>query len=103
MEGGGGAPISSGPSPDSPAADCRLLLPRWPCRCPPLQLAYCGICHSDLHKLRNEWKAALPPTTYPCVAGHEMIGVVTAVGPQVVGFKVGDRAAVGCMVGSCGR
>ncbi|EFN56723.1 hypothetical protein CHLNCDRAFT_22031, partial [Chlorella variabilis] len=64
-----------------------------------IQIAYCGICHSDLHKVRSEWGV---PTNFPCVPGHEIVGIVTEVGSVVGGFRVGDRAAVGCMVGSCG-
>jgi uncharacterized zinc-type alcohol dehydrogenase-like protein len=61
-------------------------------------IKFCGVCHSDLHTVRSEW----PGTVYPCVAGHELVGIVTAVGDKVTTFKVGDRAAVGCMVDSCG-
>jgi uncharacterized zinc-type alcohol dehydrogenase-like protein len=61
-----------------------------------LEILYCGVCHSDLHTVRNEWKN----TTYPVVPGHEMIGRVTAVGSEVKRFKPGDLAAVGCMVDS---
>lgn len=64
-----------------------------------LQILYCGVCHSDLHTARNEWKNTL----YPSVPGHEIVGRVTAVGAQVERFAVGDVAAVGCMVDSCGR
>ena len=64
------------------------------------KIAYCGVCHSDLHTARNEWSAW--PTTYPCVPGHEIVGHVTKVGSNVRSFKVGDLAAVGCMVDSCG-
>ncbi len=63
-------------------------------------ILFCGVCHSDLHAARNEW--AVWPTVYPCVPGHEIVGRVTKVGPKVAGFKPGDLAAVGCMVGSCG-
>jgi uncharacterized zinc-type alcohol dehydrogenase-like protein len=63
-----------------------------------LQILYCGVCHSDLHTARNEWKN----TVYPCVPGHEIVGRVTDVGRDVTRFKPGDLAAVGCMVGSCG-
>src|SRR4051794_4557807 len=63
-------------------------------------ILFCGVCHSDLHAARNEW--AVWPTVYPCVPGHEIVGRVTRVGPKVTRFKPGDRAAVGCMVGSCG-
>jgi uncharacterized zinc-type alcohol dehydrogenase-like protein len=65
-----------------------------------IDILFCGVCHSDLHTVRNEWSAW--PTTYPCVPGHEIVGRVTKVGPEVRGFKLGDFAAVGCMVGSCG-
>ena len=63
-----------------------------------IDILYCGVCHSDLHQIRNEWKN----TVYPCVPGHEIVGRVTAVGAKVGKFKVGDLAAVGCMVDSCG-
>ena len=63
-----------------------------------IQIQYCGVCHSDLHQARNEWKN----TVYPCVPGHEIVGRVTAVGGAVTRFAVGQTAAVGCMVGSCG-
>lgn len=63
-----------------------------------IKILYCGVCHSDLHTARNEWKG----TTYPVVPGHEIVGRVTAVGDQVTGFKTGDLAGVGCMVDSCG-
>lgn len=62
-----------------------------------IEILYCGVCHSDLHTLRNEWQG----TIYPCVPGHEIVGRVTAVGNQVKTFKPGDVAAVGCMVDSC--
>ncbi|MDE3012104.1 MAG: NAD(P)-dependent alcohol dehydrogenase [Pseudomonadota bacterium] len=64
-----------------------------------IQILYCGVCHSDLHTARNEWKNTL----YPSVPGHEIVGRVVAVGNQVRGFKVGDLAGVGCMVDSCGH
>ncbi len=62
-----------------------------------LEILYCGVCHSDLHTVRNEWSG----TTYPAVPGHEIVGRVSAVGSEVKRFKVGDIAAVGCMVDSC--
>lgn len=62
-----------------------------------IAIAYCGVCHSDLHTVRGEWEGTL----YPCVPGHEIVGHVTAVGAQVVGFKPGDVVGVGCMVDSC--
>src|ERR1019366_2482606 len=64
-----------------------------------LEILFCGICHSDLHQVRNEWSGA-NPTAYPCVPGHEIVGRVTKVGSAVKGFKAGDLGAVGCMVDS---
>ncbi len=64
-----------------------------------IEILFCGICHSDLHQVRNEWKEVMP-TVYPCVPGHEIVGRVTKVGPAVKKFKPGDLAAVGCMVDS---
>ena len=64
-----------------------------------VDIAYCGVCHSDLHTVRSEWGG----TRYPCVPGHEIVGEVTAVGGEVKGFKVGDTVGVGCLVGSCQR
>ena len=66
-----------------------------------IEILFCGICHSDLHQVRNEWSGVMP-TVYPCVPGHEIVGRVTKVGPEVTKFKVGDLAAVGCMVDSDG-
>jgi uncharacterized zinc-type alcohol dehydrogenase-like protein len=62
-----------------------------------MEVKFCGVCHSDLHTVRNEWGNAV----YPCVPGHEIVGIVTAVGSHVKKFKVGDRAAIGCLVDSC--
>jgi alcohol dehydrogenase (NADP+) len=64
-----------------------------------IEILFCGICHSDLHQVRNEWKDAMP-TVYPCIAGHEIVGRVTRVGSGVTRFKPGDIAAVGCLVDS---
>jgi uncharacterized zinc-type alcohol dehydrogenase-like protein len=64
-----------------------------------VDIAYCGVCHSDLHTVRSEWGGTL----YPCVPGHEIVGQVTAVGGQVTRFKLGDTVGVGCLVGSCQR
>jgi alcohol dehydrogenase (NADP+) len=64
-----------------------------------IEILFCGICHSDLHTARDEWKAVLP-TVYPCVPGHEIVGRVTKVGSGVTKFKAGDVVGVGCMVGS---
>jgi alcohol dehydrogenase (NADP+) len=62
-----------------------------------IDIAYCGVCHSDLHQVRAEWGG----TIYPCVPGHEIVGRVSAVGEQVTRFQVGDLVGVGCMVDSC--
>ncbi|HMS18579.1 MAG TPA: NAD(P)-dependent alcohol dehydrogenase, partial [Planctomycetota bacterium] len=70
-----------------------------------IEILFCGICHSDLHQVRDEWKSVMP-TVYPLVPGHEMVGRVTKVGAGVTGFKPGDLAAVGCLVdsdGTCGE
>jgi uncharacterized zinc-type alcohol dehydrogenase-like protein len=66
-----------------------------------IDILYCGICHSDLHQVRNEWSGVMP-TVYPCVPGHEIVGRVTKVGSAVTKFKPGDLAGVGCMVDSDG-
>ncbi len=66
-----------------------------------IEILFCGICHSDLHQIRNEWSEFMP-TVYPCVPGHEIVGRVTRVGSSVTKFKPGDLAAVGCMVDSDG-
>jgi uncharacterized zinc-type alcohol dehydrogenase-like protein len=66
-----------------------------------IEILFCGICHSDLHQVRNEWSEFMP-TVYPCVVGHEILGRVTKVGSAVSKFKPGDLAAVGCMVDSDG-
>jgi len=63
-----------------------------------IEIAYCGICHSDIHTARSEWG----PTAYPCVPGHEVVGTVVATGRHVRRFKPGDLAGVGCFVDSCG-
>jgi len=62
-----------------------------------IDIAYCGICHTDLHFVENDWGM----TVYPVVPGHEIVGHVTAVGSEVTNFKVGDRVGVGCLVDSC--
>jgi len=66
-----------------------------------IEILFCGICHSDLHQVRDEWKNVMP-TVYPCVPGHEIVGRVSKVGSAVAKFKPGDLAAVGCMVDSDG-
>ncbi len=62
-----------------------------------IRILHCGVCHSDLHKVRNDWGHA----HYPMVPGHEIIGQVTRVGENVTRFRVGDHVGVGCMVDSC--
>lgn len=64
-----------------------------------VEIRYCGICHTDLHFARNDWGV----TVFPCCPGHEIVGRVTAAGPAVRRFRVGDLAAVGCLVDSCGQ
>lgn len=64
-----------------------------------IEILYCGVCHSDLHTARNEWKN----TIYPSVPGHEIVGRVISTGEKVRNFKPGDLAGVGCMVDSCGH
>lgn len=62
-----------------------------------IEILYCGVCHSDLHTVANEWKN----TVYPVVPGHEIVGHVVKIGEQVSKFKVGETAGIGCMVDSC--
>jgi uncharacterized zinc-type alcohol dehydrogenase-like protein len=62
-----------------------------------IEIAFCGVCHSDLHQVRSEWEG----THYPCVPGHEIVGRVSAVGGEVSKFGAGDLVGVGCMVDSC--
>ena len=62
-----------------------------------IEILYCGVCHSDVHNVRNDWGNA----KYPMVPGHEIVGRVVEVGSEVTRFKAGDRAGVGCLVESC--
>jgi len=62
-----------------------------------IDIAFCGVCHSDIHQVRNEWANSI----YPMVPGHEIVGTVTSVGAKVKRFKVGDKVGVGCLVDSC--
>jgi uncharacterized zinc-type alcohol dehydrogenase-like protein len=62
-----------------------------------IEIAFCGVCHSDIHQVRDEWGGSI----FPMVPGHEIVGRVAQVGAQVKGFKTGDLAGVGCMVDSC--
>jgi uncharacterized zinc-type alcohol dehydrogenase-like protein len=64
-----------------------------------IDIRFCGVCHSDLHTVRDEWGG----TAYPCVPGHEIVGTVTHVGEEVSKFRVGETVGVGCLVGSCGQ
>ncbi len=65
-----------------------------------IEIEYAGICHSDIHQARNEWKDSMP-TNYPLVPGHEIVGRVSQVGDAVTKFKVGDIAGIGCFIDSC--
>lgn len=62
-----------------------------------IQIAYCGVCHTDIHMVRNDWGTSM----YPMVPGHEIVGYVTAIGANISNFKIGDRVGVGCFVDSC--
>lgn len=62
-----------------------------------IEVLYCGVCHSDLHQVNNDWKN----TIYPCVPGHEVVGRVAELGSDVTNFKIGDIVGVGCMIDSC--
>jgi len=64
-----------------------------------IEILFCGVCHSDLHTVRNEWSSVMA-TTYPCVPGHEIVGRVTQVGNEVSQYKTGDLVGVGCLVDS---
>jgi len=66
-----------------------------------IEILFCGICHSDLHQARDEWREVMP-TIYPCVPGHEIVGRVIKIGAAVTKFKPGDLAGVGCLVDSDG-
>ena len=64
-----------------------------------IEIAFCGVCHSDIHQVRSEWAGTL----YPCVPGHEIVGRVSSAGAHVKSHKVGDLVGVGCIVDSCKR
>src|SRR5271170_388281 len=66
-----------------------------------IEILFCGICHSDLHQVRNEWKEVMP-TVYPCVPGHEIVGRVLEVGSAVTKYAAGAVVGVGCLVDSDG-
>ncbi len=63
-----------------------------------IEILFCGVCHSDIHQVRNEWGNA----NFPMIPGHEIVGKVTAIGNQVTGFSVGETVGIGCLVDSCG-
>ncbi|HTH20814.1 MAG TPA: alcohol dehydrogenase catalytic domain-containing protein, partial [Nitrososphaeraceae archaeon] len=63
-----------------------------------IEIEYCGVCHTDIHQVNNEWGGS---STYPMVPGHEITGIVTGVGPKVTRVEVGARVGVGCFVDSC--
>lgn len=62
-----------------------------------IEISFCGVCHSDIHQVRNEWGNA----TFPMIPGHEIVGKVIAIGNQVTGFNIGETVGVGCLVDSC--
>ena len=64
-----------------------------------LEMLYCGVCHSDIHQVNNDWSN----TVYPCVPGHELVGRVVRIGGSVKNFRPGDLATIGCMMSSCGE
>ena len=66
-----------------------------------IEIQYCGICHSDIHQTRDEWSDYQEESIFPMVPGHEIAGVVSAVGSKVTKHKVGDKVGVGCFVDSC--
>jgi uncharacterized zinc-type alcohol dehydrogenase-like protein len=88
------------------AADSQLALTTIPRRAPSerdvqIEILFCGICHSDLHTVRDEWSSIMP-TVYPCVPGHEIVGRVVNVGAAVTKYKENDIVGVGCLVDSDG-
>ncbi|WP_037577051.1 NAD(P)-dependent alcohol dehydrogenase [Phaeacidiphilus oryzae] len=92
-------PAYAAPAPSAPLE--RTIIPRRELREGDIliDIKYAGICHSDIHQVRNEWGEGI----FPMVPGHEIAGVVAEVGPGVTDFSVGDRVGVGCMVDSCGE
>jgi uncharacterized zinc-type alcohol dehydrogenase-like protein len=90
-------PAYAAQAPDTPLAPFKIQRREVRPEDVKLEILYCGVCHSDIHMARNEWKQ----TIYPVVPGHEIVGRVTDVGNKVTKFKRGDLAGVGVMVGSC--
>ena len=84
-------------APDAPLAEMNIERRDVLAKDIEIEIMYCGVCHSDLHFAKNDWGM----TTYPVVPGHEIVGKVTRVGSGVTKLKVGDFAAVGCLVDSC--
>src|SRR5437868_6791997 len=66
-----------------------------------IDIKYCGICHSDIHQARNEWSDYQEECIFPMVPGHEVAGIVSAVGNKVTKYRIGDKVGVGCFVDSC--
>src|ERR1700684_3797958 len=64
-----------------------------------IEIKFCGVCHSDIHQVKDEWGGSI----FPMVPGHEIVGLVSAVGSGVAKFAEGDRVGVGCLVDSCGE
>ncbi len=89
----------SAASATSPLASTRISRRAPTDRDVQIEILFCGICHSDLHAVRNEWSSVMP-TVYPIVPGHEIVGRITTVGSAVTGFKPGDLVGVGCLVDS---
>lgn len=92
-----GTPAYAAQAPDTPLAPFQIQRREVSPHDVQLEILYCGVCHSDIHMARNEWKQ----TIYPVVPGHEIVGRVAAVGNKVTKFRSGDIAGVGVMVGSC--
>src|SRR3954465_288299 len=89
----------SAPSATSPLAAAKIPRRDLNERDVQIEILFCGVCHSDIHQVRDEWHDFMP-TVYPCVPGHEIVGRVTKVGNGVTTFKPGDLGAVGCLVDS---
>ncbi|KAI9265502.1 chaperonin 10-like protein [Helicostylum pulchrum] len=82
---------------DAPLVQMQLPLPQWNEHSVDMDISHCGMCGSDIHTLDEDWG----PTAFPCVVGHEIVGIVTRVGDKVANIKVGDRGGVGPLAYSC--